>query len=144
MQWIFFFSVGVKDRSQNEVHLTVICNRILMTPSGSVMAGIKALIPARTSHGSTQADPATDGLTTGLRGGHPGSRWGSCTSLNSAGKSSEQTGGQRDRCETPVRDRWKRKNEWGRKDSGIVGVERMDVWMDESASVCNLYADSIS
>ncbi len=79
----------VRAKMRAGVHLTVICNKIrwlLMTPTGSVMAGIKALIPARTSaaHGSTQAKPATDGLTTGLHGGHPGSRWGSCTSLNSA------------------------------------------------------------
>lgn len=55
----------------------------LMTPSGSVMAGIKALIPARTSatHVCTHADPATDGLTIGLHAGRPGPRWCSCTSL---------------------------------------------------------------
>ncbi len=69
----------VRAKMRAGVHLTVICNKIrwlLMTPTGSVMAGIKALIPARTSaaHGSTQAKPATDGLTTGLHGGHPGSR----------------------------------------------------------------------
>lgn len=109
----------VRAKMRAGVHLTVICNKIrwlLMTPSGSVMAGIKALIPARTSatHGSTQAKPATDGLTTGLHSGHPGSQRGSCTSLNRAswrGKSSESTEGQGDRCVPPVRDLSKHRGE---------------------------------
>lgn len=127
----------VRPKMRPGVHLTVICNRIrwlLITPSGSVMAGIKALIPARTSasqaypaHGSTQANPATDGLTTGLHGGHPGSRWASCTSLNR-----EPWRGM----ETDVCPLWETspnsevKNDWGRrwarwrKDSGIPGRSR--------------------
>lgn len=134
------------------VHLTVICNRIrwlLMTPSGSVMAGIKALIPARTSasqaypaHGSTQANPATDGLTTGLHGGHPGSRWASCTSLNREPWRGRET----DVCplwetspaNTEVKNDWGRRWARWRKDSGIPGRSGET---DGSASVCNLYAD---
>ncbi len=136
----------VRAKMRAGVHLTVICNKIrwlLMTPSGSVMAGIKALIPARTSaaHGSTQAKPATDGLTTGLHGGHPGSRWGSCTSLNSEPRRGKSRAGRqmwdlsKHRGETPLGKEMSALKE-GFWDSG---VERRD----GSASVCDLYADSI-